>query len=67
MAAIAIRGRDAIPSPASRSAQQCDQLGIVARQQRADIEHGDPRAEPAMRLRHLDADRPAADHDQMLG
>ena len=43
------------------------ELGIVARQQRADIENRDPRAEPAMRLRHLDPDRSAADHDQMFG
>ena len=47
--------------------EQSRELGVVARQQRAEIEHGDLRAEPAMRLRHLDADRPAADHDQMLG
>ena len=42
------------------------QLGIVARQERAGIDHRDRGAEPAMRLRQLDADRPAADHDQML-
>src|SRR5208282_4675477 len=43
------------------------ELDVVARKKRADIEHGDPRTEPAMGLRHLDPDRSAADDDQMLG
>ena len=36
------RARSATPSAASRSAEQADQLGIVARQHRAGIEHRDP-------------------------
>ena len=65
--AMAACGRSAIPSSASRSARSATSSRIVARQQRARIEHGDRGAEPAMRLRQLDADRAAADHDQMLG
>ena len=43
------------------------ELGIITGKQRADIEHRDLRAQPTMGLRHLDADRSAADHDQVLG
>ncbi len=42
-------------------------LGIVLGEEVGDLQHGDPRAQPAMGLRHLQADRPAADHDQMAG
>ena len=47
--------------------QQLGQLRIVLGQHARGLEHGDARAEPAMRLRHLEADRAAADDDQMLG
>src|SRR5690348_1498121 len=47
-------------------AEAGDEFGIVARQHRPDIEHGDARAQPAMRLRHFDADRTAANDDQMV-
>jgi hypothetical protein len=33
----------------------------------APLDHRHRAAQPAMRLRHLQPDRPAADHDQMLG
>ncbi len=46
--------------------QTGDELGIVARQHRPDVENRDPRAQPAMGLRHFDPDRPAADDDQMV-
>ena len=41
------------------------ELGIVLGEEVGRLQHGDARAESAMRLRHLQADRPAADHDQM--
>ncbi len=47
--------------------QTGDEFGIVARKDRPDVEHRDPRAQSAMRLRHFDPDRTAADDDQMVG
>jgi hypothetical protein len=43
-----------------------DQFGIVARQKRTLIEHRNAGPKPMMRLCQFDADRPTADHDQML-
>ncbi len=47
--------------------EKCHQFGIVARQHRAGVNHCDRGTEPAMRLRQFDADRPAANHDQVRG
>ena len=41
------------------------ELGIVLGEEVGDLQHRDPRAQPAMGLGQLQADRPAADHDQM--
>jgi hypothetical protein len=57
--------RDAFRGEAS--GETGGELGIVAGQDGSDVEDGDPRPEAAMRLRHLDPDRAAADDDQMLG
>ena len=50
-----------------RAAHHRGQLRIILRQDRPHVEHGDRRAQPPVRLRHLAADRPAADHHQMIG
>ena len=57
-----------ITRPSSRSAFQHDggQLRVVLAHRLEAFEHGDAAAEPQVRLRQLDADRPAADDDQVL-
>ncbi len=57
---------DRDPFTGQMAGETGDELGIVARKHRPDVEHRDPRAQPAMRLRHLDPDRTAADDDQMV-
>ena len=47
--------------------EQARQLGIVLRHHPSDLEHSDARPQQTMGLRHLEADRPAADDDEMLG
>ena len=60
------------PSRMSRpSARKClqhhrGQLRIVLAERLQAFEHGDAAAEPQVRLRHLHADRAAADDDQVL-
>ena len=51
---------------AKPGAQQVDQFGIVAHQDGCHLDHGDPGTEVAEGLGELDADRPAADHQQVL-
>ena len=43
------------------------EFGVVLGEEVGGLQHGDPRAQPPVRLRHFQADRPAADHDQMAG
>ncbi len=57
---------DRDPFIGQMAGQTGDELGIVARQDWPDVEHRDPRAQPAMGLCHLDPDRTAADDDQMI-
>src|SRR5207249_11577392 len=60
------RWGDRNPFTRQMGGQTSDEFGIVTREHRADVEHRDPRAQPAMGLRHFDPDRTAADHDQMV-
>ena len=55
-----------MPVPVPKILGHSDELGIIARQQRTGIEHRDPRAKAAMRLRHLNSDWAATDDDQVL-
>ena len=49
-------------------AQRLHQVGIAAGDELVDhLDHGDPRAERVVDRRHLQADDPAADHQQPLG
>ena len=57
---------DRNPFTRQMGGQTSDQFGIVTWEHRPDVEHRDPRAQPAMGLRHFDPDRTAADHDQMV-
>ena len=59
-------GAERDPFSGQMAGETRDEFGIVARKHRPDIKHRDPRAQPAMRLRHLDSDRTAADHEQMV-
>ena len=43
-----------------------DSFGILVGKQARGVEHGDVRAEHAMRLAELKPDRPAAEHDEVL-
>ncbi len=62
---------DRRPQHNSLSRKHCGeaagQFRVVARQERAGIDHRDGGAEAAIGLRQLDADRAAADHDQVFG
>ena len=48
-------------------AHDAHQIGVVSRHDRDLLDHAHPCPELAERLRHLDADRTAADDDEMLG
>jgi hypothetical protein len=56
--------RDALG--AQRGEHHGRRLGVVAAQRAVGLDHGDRAAKPSVRLRHLDPDRAAAQHDQML-
>ena len=55
------------PSRASCVEHDRGAFRIVLGERRRGLQHRHLRAEPAMRLRQLEADRPAADDDEMLG
>ena len=61
----ALAHRDAVVDQSV--AHDARQLGVVSRQDRELLDYAHPRPELAERLRHLDADRTAADDDEMLG
>ena len=54
-----------MPSAASCAVDDGREIGVLARQDaRRDVDDGDLAAQPAERLRHLAADRAAADDDE---
>ncbi len=63
--ALLLDDHDALaPQPLQRNRRK---LRIVLAECARALDHRHPAAEPAMRLRHLHADRPAADDDQVCG